>query len=174
MRIAVKRMTKGNICPCPASCAKGRVARFMQALACQSAKALPPTAEPEPERAVSRAGRQVLRFANLVFEPLWSRQFIRNVQVIFSEDFGTEGRGGYFDQYGIIRDVIQNHLLQIVSLFAMEAPVRTSSQLLKVPSRLESGCLRLEVGAHGSCVCLSWRSRARSAGMHARALPARH
>ena len=66
---------------------------------------------------------QVLRFANLVFEPLWSRNYIRNVQVIFSEDFGTEGRGGYFDQYGIIRDVIQNHLLQIVSLFAMEAPV---------------------------------------------------
>ena len=70
---------------------------------------------------------QVLRFANLVFEPLWSRQYIRNVQVIFSEDFGTEGRGGYFDQYGIIRDVIQNHLLQIVSLFAMEAPVRPLS-----------------------------------------------
>lgn len=68
---------------------------------------------------------QVLRFANLVFEPLWSRNYIRNVQVIFSEDFGTEGRGGYFDQYGIIRDVIQNHLLQIVSLFAMEAPVST-------------------------------------------------
>ena len=45
----------------------------------------------------------VLRFANLVFEPLWSRQYIRNVQVIFSEDFGTEGRGGYFDSYGIIR-----------------------------------------------------------------------
>lgn len=71
---------------------------------------------------------QVLRFANLVFEPLWSRQYIRNVQVIFSEDFGTEGRGGYFDQYGIIRDVIQNHLLQIVSLFAMEAPVRARMQ----------------------------------------------
>ncbi|KAK9837163.1 hypothetical protein WJX81_007374 [Elliptochloris bilobata] len=70
----------------------------------------------------------VLRFANLVFEPLWSRQYIRNVQVIFSEDFGTEGRGGYFDQYGIIRDVIQNHLLQIVSLFAMEAPVSLDAE----------------------------------------------
>ena len=45
------------------------------------------------------------------------------LQVIFSENFGTEGRGGYFDQYGIIRDVIQNHLLQILSLFAMEPPV---------------------------------------------------
>ncbi|KAF5825490.1 hypothetical protein DUNSADRAFT_9324 [Dunaliella salina] len=64
----------------------------------------------------------VLRFSNLVFEPLWSRQYIRNVQVIFSEDFGTEGRGGYFDRYGIIRDVMQNHLLQIVALFAMEPP----------------------------------------------------
>lgn len=70
----------------------------------------------------------VLRFANLVFEPLWSRTFIRNVQVIFSEDFGTEGRGGYFDEYGIIRDVIQNHLLQIMSLFAMEPPVSLDAE----------------------------------------------
>lgn len=69
----------------------------------------------------------MLRFANLVFEPLWSRNYIRNVQVIFSEDFGTEGRGGYFDNYGIIRDVIQNHLLQIAALFAMEPPVRQTS-----------------------------------------------
>jgi glucose-6-phosphate 1-dehydrogenase len=70
----------------------------------------------------------VLRFANLVFEPLWCRQYIRNVQVIFSEDFGTEGRGGYFDKYGIIRDVIQNHLLQILSLFAMEPPVSLEAE----------------------------------------------
>lgn len=70
----------------------------------------------------------VLRFANLVFEPLWSRDFIRNVQVIFSEDFGTEGRGGYFDEYGIIRDVIQNHLLQILALFAMECPVSLGAE----------------------------------------------
>ncbi len=46
------------------------------------------------------------------------------VQIVFSENFGTEGRGGYFDQYGIVRDVIQNHLLQILALFAMEPPVR--------------------------------------------------
>eukprot|EP00210_Caulerpa_lentillifera_P006353 g6068.t1 len=70
----------------------------------------------------------VLRFSNLIFEPLWSRQYIKNVQIIFSEDFGTEGRGGYFDQYGIIRDVIQNHLLQIVALFAMEPPVSLDAE----------------------------------------------
>jgi hypothetical protein len=51
------------------------------------------------------------------------------LQIIFSEDFGTQGRGGYFDQYGIIRDVIQNHLLQILALFAMEQPVSTAREL---------------------------------------------
>ncbi|KAF9610293.1 hypothetical protein IFM89_021854 [Coptis chinensis] len=70
----------------------------------------------------------VLRFSNLVFEPLWSRNCIRNVQLIFSEDFGTEGRGGYFDNYGIIRDIMQNHLLQILALFAMETPVTLEAE----------------------------------------------
>ncbi|XP_011627795.1 glucose-6-phosphate 1-dehydrogenase 1, chloroplastic isoform X3 [Amborella trichopoda] len=70
----------------------------------------------------------VLRFSNLVFEPLWSRNYIRNVQFIFSEDFGTEGRGGYFDSYGIIRDIMQNHLLQILALFAMETPVSLDAE----------------------------------------------
>lgn len=70
----------------------------------------------------------VLRFSNLIFEPLWSRQYIRSVQFIFSEDFGTEGRGGYFDRYGIIRDIMQNHLLQILALFAMETPVSLDAE----------------------------------------------
>lgn len=65
----------------------------------------------------------VLRFANKVFEPIWNRDHISSVQITFKEDFGTEGRGGYFDQYGIIRDVMQNHLLQILSLIGMEPPV---------------------------------------------------
>ncbi len=62
----------------------------------------------------------VLRFANLVFEPVWSRSFIDNVQISWKEDLDVEGRGGYFDGYGIIRDVMQNHLLQILALVAME------------------------------------------------------
>ncbi|PKA55507.1 Glucose-6-phosphate 1-dehydrogenase, cytoplasmic isoform [Apostasia shenzhenica] len=65
----------------------------------------------------------VLRFANRFFLPLWNRDNIDNVQIVFREDFGTEGRGGYFDEYGIIRDIIQNHLLQVFCLVAMEKPV---------------------------------------------------
>ncbi|KAK4594308.1 hypothetical protein RGQ29_018116 [Quercus rubra] len=70
----------------------------------------------------------VLRFSNLVFQPLWSRNYIRNVQLIFSEDFGAEGRGRYFDNYGIIRDIMQNHLLQILALFAMDTPVSLDAE----------------------------------------------
>ncbi|GMH23897.1 hypothetical protein Nepgr_025740 [Nepenthes gracilis] len=65
----------------------------------------------------------VLRFANRFFVPLWNRDNIDNIQIVFREDFGTEGRGGYFDEYGIIRDIIQNHLLQVLCLVAMEKPI---------------------------------------------------
>lgn len=54
----------------------------------------------------------VLRFSNLVFSSLWNRENVKSVQIVFSENFGTEGRGGYFDRYGIIRDIMQNHLTQ--------------------------------------------------------------
>ena len=53
----------------------------------------------------------ILRFSNAIFEPLWNRNHINSVTITFKENFGTKGRGGYFDNYGIIRDVIQNHLL---------------------------------------------------------------
>ena len=69
----------------------------------------------------------VLRFANLMFEPLWNRDFIRAVSIQWKEDLGLEGRGGYFDQYGIIRDVMQNHLVQILALVAMEPPDRLNA-----------------------------------------------
>ena len=70
----------------------------------------------------------VLRFSNKVFEPMWNRSYVNSVQITFKEDFGTQGRGGYFDHYGIIRDVMQNHLLQMLSLVAMEAPVSLSAE----------------------------------------------
>ncbi len=65
----------------------------------------------------------VLRFANLIFDPIWNRAHIENVQISWKEDLSVEGRAGYFDGYGIIRDVIQNHLLQILALIAMEEPL---------------------------------------------------
>ena len=64
-----------------------------------------------------------LRFGNRIFSPTWNRENVASVQISFKEPFGTEGRGGYFDEFGIIRDVMQNHLLQILSLVAMEKPV---------------------------------------------------
>ena len=73
----------------------------------------------------------VLRFSNLIFEPLWNRNYIRNVQIIFSEDFGTEGRGGYFDRYGIIRDIMQNHLLQVLAILSMEPPVSLDAEHIR-------------------------------------------
>ncbi|XP_034949094.1 glucose-6-phosphate 1-dehydrogenase isoform X1 [Chelonus insularis] len=63
-----------------------------------------------------------LRFGNRVFNPTWNRDNIASIQITFKEPFGTQGRGGYFDEFGIIRDVMQNHLLQILSLVAMEKP----------------------------------------------------
>ena len=65
----------------------------------------------------------VLRFANLIIEPIWNRNYIDHVSIRFSEDLGLEGRAGYFDQFGIIRDVIQNHLMQTLALIAMEQPI---------------------------------------------------
>jgi len=73
----------------------------------------------------------VLRFANVCFGAVWNRQHIKSVQVIFKEKIGAEGRAGYFDEYGIIRDVMQNHLLQMVALVAMEQPHNLSAEHIR-------------------------------------------
>ncbi|XP_030589365.1 glucose-6-phosphate 1-dehydrogenase-like [Archocentrus centrarchus] len=68
----------------------------------------------------------VLRFGNRIFGPIWNRNSVACVVLTFKEPFGTQGRGGYFDDFGIIRDVMQNHLLQMLCLVAMEKPPSTS------------------------------------------------
>lgn len=69
----------------------------------------------------------VLRFGNRIFGPIWNRDSVACVVLTFKEPFGTYGRGGYFDDFGIIRDVMQNHLLQMLTLVAMEKPASTKS-----------------------------------------------
>ncbi|CAM6031469.1 unnamed protein product, partial [Sphagnum compactum] len=64
----------------------------------------------------------VLRFSNRILDAIWSSQHIDNIQITFKEKIGVEGRGGYFDSYGIIRDVMQNHIIQILCMIAMEKP----------------------------------------------------
>ncbi|HYK53849.1 MAG TPA: glucose-6-phosphate dehydrogenase [Candidatus Eremiobacteraceae bacterium] len=101
----------------------------------------------------------VLRFANGIFEPIWNRRYVDHVQIIVAESLGIEGRGNFYEETGVVRDIIQNHALQLLSLVAMEPPttfdarefrdekIRVIEAIRPIPADVNDACVRGQYGA---------------------------
>ncbi len=73
----------------------------------------------------------LVRFTNIVFEPLWNNRYIDQVQIVFDEELCLDGRGAFYDKYGALADVVQNHMMQLVALIGMEAPERLTGDFIR-------------------------------------------
>ncbi|MCK5632289.1 glucose-6-phosphate dehydrogenase [bacterium] len=73
----------------------------------------------------------MVRFSNIIFEPLWNNRFIDNIQIVLNENACIEGRGNYYDNYGAMRDVVQNHMLELLALIAMETPEKLTGEFIR-------------------------------------------